>query len=116
VRFTFGQTAEFFKRWKRLKLTDEDQQALEKLLAEHPEAGMVMQGTGGLRKVRFAPPSWHAGKSGAARVCYVIYTDLGYCYLVTLFPKNQKANLSGQDKERIRKLIPALRQLVERLH
>lgn len=41
-----------------------DLQALERILIANPDAGDVIPGTGGLRKLRFAPPSWHTGKRG----------------------------------------------------
>ena len=68
MHLSFIHIAAFTKRWRQLGLTDEDLQMLEQQLIEQPEAGDVMQGAGGLRKVRFAPPSLHRGKSGALRV------------------------------------------------
>lgn len=65
---SFLQTSPFVADAERLGLDDEDMQALERLLIERPDRGAVVAGTGGVRKVRFAPPSWHTGKSGAARV------------------------------------------------
>ena len=70
MRFSFAQVVVFVARWRKLRLTDEDLQALERQIAADPDAGDVMRGTGGVRKLRFAPPSWNTGKSGAARVCY----------------------------------------------
>jgi hypothetical protein len=110
MRLTFGQTVAFDAQWRRLRLTDEDLQALESLIMERPEAGVVMQGTGGLRKIRFAPPSWHTGKSGATRVCYVAYTEFGHCLLVELFAKNEKVNLSAAGKMAARRAVEAFRR------
>jgi hypothetical protein len=62
------QTSGFAADWRRLGLTDDDMRALELAVMEQPEKGVVMRGAGGLRKIRFAPPSWHTGKSGAVRV------------------------------------------------
>jgi hypothetical protein len=42
---------------RRLGMTDEDQRAIEQALLDHPDAGDVVAGTGGLRKIRFAPRS-----------------------------------------------------------
>jgi hypothetical protein len=109
VRFTFGQVAGFVAEWHRLGLTDEDLQALETLIMERPESGVVMPGTGGLRKIRFAPPSWHTGKSGATRVCYVIFADIGYCGLIALFAKNEQSNLNAAQKAQARRLIADLK-------
>jgi hypothetical protein len=61
-----------------------------------------MRGTGGIRKLRFAPPSWNRGKSGAARVCYAVFSRIETVYLLTLFAKNEKANLSDTEKATLR--------------
>ena len=109
MRLTFGQVASFVADWKRLKLTDEDLRALEALILERPRAGVVVQGTGGLRKLRFAPPSWHTGKRGATRVCYVLFTEIDQCYFIALFAKNEQSNLDAAQKAAARKLIEGLR-------
>lgn len=54
---TFGQVATFVADWQHLDLSDEDLRSLEALLLRDPEAGKVIPGTGGARKVRFAPKS-----------------------------------------------------------
>lgn len=68
-----------------------------------------MAGTGGLRKMRFAPPSWHTGKSGAARVCYVVVDGAAVVYLLLIFPKNEKANLTAVERAYFRQRIADLR-------
>ena len=68
MRLTLIQLSTFAAKWPKLRLTDEDLLSLEGLLIDNPEAGQVIPGTGGLRKLRFAPPSWHTGKRGASRV------------------------------------------------
>ena len=113
VGLTFGQVASFVADWKRLRLTDEDLQALEALIMERPEAGVVMHGTGGLRKVRFARPSWRTGKSGATRVCYVLLSEIDQCYLIALLAKNEQSNLNAAQKAAARKLIATIRAHVE---
>jgi hypothetical protein len=52
MQLTFVQLARFASRWAQFKLTDEDLQALERTLLRNPNAGAVVAGTGGLRKVR----------------------------------------------------------------
>lgn len=110
VRYTFIQPASFSSDWARLGLTDDDLRALENEVMARPDAGAVMAGTGGLRKVRYAPPSWRTGKSGALRVCYVVFPNFGVCYLVALFPKNERANLSAADKAMWRRWITQRRK------
>ena len=94
MRLTFIQLSPFVSRWRQYRLTDEDLQALEAVLAADPSAGDVMAGTGGLRKIRFAPPSRHVGKSGAMRVCYAYFPTAEAVYLFTLYAKGNKANLT----------------------
>ena len=97
MTFSFIQVRGFTSRWRSLGLSDEDLQALEAAILSRPEAGPVMQGTAGLRKMRFAPPTWHTGKSGAIRVCYAIFRQYALIYLVTLFTKNESDNLTPTD-------------------
>jgi hypothetical protein len=89
MRFSFVQFRAFSNKWKGSGLTDEDLQAMEKELMEHPDGGPVMQGTSGLRKIRFAPPSLHTGKSGELRVCYALFRHYALIYLVTFFAKKR---------------------------
>ena len=108
MRYTFIQPAPFVSEWNRLGPTDDDLRHLEHEIMARPNAGAVMKGTGGMRKMRFAPPSWHTGKSGAARICYVVFEDLAKVFLLVVFPKNEKVNLTGAERNYFRKLIAAL--------
>lgn len=76
---------------------------------ERPEAGSVMQGTGGLRKVRFAPPSLRTGKSGAFRVGYVYFRTDEAIVLLVIFPKSDQPNLSAAEKAYFKKVIESFR-------
>ena len=102
---TFVQLSRFASRWSQLRLNDDDLRALEQMLLRNPNAGAVVRGTGGLRKVRFAPPSRHVGKSGAMRVGYTYFRTAEAIYLLALYPKNEKANLTAAEKAEARKLI-----------
>ena len=113
VKLTLIQVALFVAKWKRLGLTDEDLQALERQIMDDPHAGKLMRGTGGVRKVRFAPPSWHSGKSGAARVCYVAFSTAGAVCLLTIFGKNEQANLTAGQQAQVRALVGAARRTIE---
>ena len=74
----------------------------------NPEAGAVVAGTGGLRKVRFAPPSRHTGKSGAFRVGYAYFRVASTVYLLAIYPKNEQANLTSAEKADAKKIIEFL--------
>lgn len=103
---TFIILPEFDKNWKIMGLSDEDLRRLENLILQNPEAGALMQGTGGLRKLRFALDN--RGKSGSARVCYVDFIIQETVFLITAYPKNEKENLSKAERNTIHKLIEAL--------
>jgi hypothetical protein len=103
---TFIILPEFDKNWKSMGLSDEDLRRLENLILQNPEAGALMQGTGGLRKLRFALDN--RGKSGSARVCYVDFIIQETVFLITAYPKNEKENLSKAERNTIHKLIEAL--------
>ena len=55
---TFIEVPFFTKRWKEIGLTDEELTALQLLLLKDPQSGPVMEGTGGIRKVRFPLRIW----------------------------------------------------------
>ena len=103
---TFIILPEFDKNWKSMGLSDEDLRRLENLILQNPEACALMQGTGGLRKLRFALDN--RGKSGSARVCYVDFIIQETVFLITAYPKNEKENLSKAERNTIHKLIEAL--------
>lgn len=108
MRLTFIQTAAFASRWRRFRFTDEDLQSLEQQLLARPNVGDVIQGTGGLRKMRFAPPSLHTGKSGAFRVGYVYFRGAEAIVLMVVFAKADQPNLNAAEKARLKKVIESL--------
>lgn len=103
---TFIQTDEFIKNWERLGLTDDDLRRLELKIMKNPQVGPVIQGTGKLRKMRFAFEN--KGKSGSSRVCYVDFLIHETVYLITVYPKNEKDNLSKAERNEIKKFIDIL--------
>ena len=103
---TFIMTQEFDKNWKAMGLTDDDLKALQEELILNPTKGDLMQGTGGLRKLRFAFEG--RGKSGSSRVCYVDFAVYEKIYLITAYPKNEKENLSKAERNAIAAVIRQL--------
>ena len=99
---------EFDQNRNAMSLTDEDLRRLENEILKDPSAGAVMQGTGGLRKLRFALDN--RGKSGSARVCYVDIVLRETIFLITAYPKNEKENLSKAERNNIRTIIEHLEQ------
>lgn len=77
------------------------------MLLKDSESGPVIEGTGGIRKVRF--PLEDRGKSGSVRVCYTDFAEFEVTYLITAFTKKEQENLTDEEKKVLRKLVKALR-------
>ena len=103
---TFIQTNEFVRNWERLGFTDDDLRKLELELLQKPCVGSVIKGTGKLRKMRFA--FQNRGKRGSVRICYVDFAPYKAIYLITVYPKNEKDNLTKEECNEIKKLIELL--------
>lgn len=87
-------------------LNAEERQDLINYLAEHPKAGDIMEGTNGVRKLRWRRGS--QGKSGGVRVIYYYRDDLMPLYLLALFAKGDKANLTKAERNALADLVVVL--------
>lgn len=94
---TFIEVPLFTKRWKEIGLNDKELRALQIILLKDPESGPGMEGTGGIRKVRF--PLENRGKSGSVRVCYTDFAEYEVIYLITAFEK--KIEKTFQQKRKV---------------
>lgn len=101
----FVEWKRFTKDWCDLRLNDDALTSLQFTMMIDPKAGAVIEGTGGLRKMRFAPPSWNTGKSGATRICYVYFEEYAAVYLLRAYAKNEQDDLNDSEKQAIAKLI-----------
>ena len=105
---TFIEVPLFTRRWKEIGLDDEELQALQIILLKDPESGPIMEGSGGIRKVRF--PLENRGKSGSVRVCYTDFADYEVIYLITAFEKKDQENLTAEEKNVLKKLVKSLKE------
>ncbi len=96
---TVVELPEFVRRAKDL-MTEAERTALIDMLAADPEAGVSLGG--GLRKARFARAG--AGKSGGFRTVHFYRAGAGPVFLLTMFAKNEKANLSAGELAALVKL------------
>ena len=105
------ETPEFLAMTRKL-MSEEERTLLVDYLAYNPAAGDLIQGTGGLRKVRWGLEA--RGKSGGARVIY-FYHDPGMpLFALTAYAKNEKADLSQQDRNDFKQLTALLVQRSKR--
>jgi hypothetical protein len=104
----FLELRSFSATWSELRLTAEDLLRLQDAILADPRQHPVIPGTGGLRKMRFAPPSLKTGKRGALRVCFASFERFSAIVLVLAFRKNESENLSAADKKAAKKLLVEL--------
>jgi hypothetical protein len=102
---TIAETSEYLRRAERLMSDDERRDVLA-YLAEHPRAGDLMEGTGGVRKLRWSRGG--RGKSGGVRVIYYFHSEAMPLYLLTLFAKNERSNLSKAERNELAELVGLL--------
>ncbi len=102
---TVAETEPFQRKINKL-LSDDEKYDLIAYLSEHPSAGDLIQGTGGIRKLRWARGS--KGKSGGVRIIYYFHSEKMPLYLLAAFGKNEKANISAEEKKLLSKLIKEL--------
>ena len=101
-------TKEFDRTWKELGLNDDDLSELKIYLCKNPDCGDTLEGTGGVKKLRWALEG--RGKSGGARIVYLDIVFAERIYLLTAFPKNQKANLSKSERNQMRNVVTAIKK------
>ncbi len=104
----FVYTAPFLRSWKAMGLDESDQKLLEEALLKNPQAGDVIEGTGGARKMRIQLEG--RGKSGGGRIIYVDVFEKEKLYLLLAYPKNVQDNLTPEQKKMIHKLIDAIKK------
>lgn len=95
-----------YRSFAEKHLSEEERQSIIDYLAEHPKAGDIMRGTGGVRKLRWGKGG--RGKSGGVRVIYYFHDERLPLYLLTLFAKNEQANLTAQECNTLAKLVDVL--------
>jgi hypothetical protein len=103
---TVAQTKAFEKSADDAGMSEEEIEDLISYLAENPMAGDEMEGTGGCRKIRVAGRG--KGKSGGYRTVTFYSGENLPVFLITVFGKGEKSNLTPKEKAAIRTLTKAI--------
>jgi hypothetical protein len=107
--------APFFAQLLPDYLSDDDYRALQQSLARDPEAGDIIPGTGGFRKLRWADRRRGKGKRGGLRVIYYYFIADNQIWLMTLHDKDEVADLSPNERRLLKAAIEQeTRQRAER--
>ena len=102
---TVVELPEFLRKSEKL-LSHSECMSIVNYLATHPAAGDIMQGTGGIRKLRWSAQG--KGKSGGVRVIYYYHNKSIPLFLLTVFGKGEKANLSKSERNDLASLTSLL--------
>lgn len=87
-------------------LSEEDRDELKSYLASEPKAGVLIPGTGGIRKLRWAAKS--KGKRGGGRVIYYFHDSNRPLFLLDFFTKGSKTDLTAQEKKVLASLVASI--------
>jgi len=102
---TVVETPSYLADAERLFSSDERKAIVDRLAAD-PTCGVVIPGSGGIRKVRFG--FGVRGKSGGARIIYLFSGVNLPVFILAVFAKNEKANLSAADRNALGKMTVAM--------
>lgn len=92
-----------FSKQVQAAWSDVEYRALQFYLILRPDAGKIIPGSGGLRKIRWQMSG--RGKRGGARIIYYWQDDRDRVYLLFMYPKNVRSNLSRAELAKLRKLM-----------
>jgi mRNA-degrading endonuclease RelE of RelBE toxin-antitoxin system len=84
-------------------LNDDEYGELQQALLQKPDAGPVIPGSGGVRKLRWAASG--RGKRGGYRVIYYVKRAHGVIWLLTMYPKNVTENIPAHVLRQIRREV-----------
>ena len=102
---TVVETPTYLKRAEKL-FSAQEREGIVAMIASDPECGEVIQGTGGFRKVRVGRGG--IGKRGGARVIYILRNESFPVFLIAVYSKNEKANLSKKERNDLAKIADSI--------
>jgi hypothetical protein len=102
---TIVELPEYMRKIEKL-LDEEERNNVIRYLALNPRSGVLIKGSGGIRKIRWARKGM--GKSGGARIIYFFHDEDIPVFLLTAFGKNEKANLTKSERNELAKLTHLL--------
>jgi hypothetical protein len=109
MRAIFVESREFTE-WVVMHLPDEAYAGLQRELMNNPTKGDLMSGCGGLRKVRTGDPRRGKGKRGGARVIYLYVPEAKRFFMLDIYGKDEKDDLSAAEKKAFAALVDILKR------
>lgn len=94
-----------FTRQIRSLIDDDEYAGLQSLLGSNPNYGELIQGTGGLRKIRWTHRSQGRGERGGIRVIYYVQAAKNQIYLILAYAKSARDDLTRQERNTLRAIV-----------
>ena len=94
-----------FMRFRDDYLDDDGFAELQRYLASNPEAGDMVPGAGGIRKLRWNDPRRGKGRRGGLRVVYYCFLSEQEIWLLTLYDKDEAADLTKDERDHLRRAL-----------
>lgn len=114
MRRRFVESAGFSDDRRKLErareLSHDDLLALEESILSDPQAGDLVPGTGGLRKIRLGQRGVGRGKSGGVRVYYLDLPRRAVTHLLAIFGKREKSDLSSAERKAVAEMVKQLKE------
>jgi hypothetical protein len=92
-----------FSRYRDSYFSDEQFADLQKHLLKNPQAGVVVPGSGGVRKLRWQRPGM--GRRGGLRVIYYLQDEKDRIWLLTVYGKSARENITAKDLRQLREVV-----------
>lgn len=94
-----------FQKHRADYLSDDEYRALQDVMLQKPDAGDVIKGTGGLRKLRFGDKRRGKGKRGGLRVIYYYWVEGTQFWLFTIYDKDEMDDLDSDERKAFAELL-----------
>jgi len=101
--------SKIFEKLREKYFDDESYKAFQNFLLEQPLAGDIIQGTGGLRKVRWSANG--KGKRGGVRTIYLYLVEKSHIHFLTVYAKNEMSDLTANEKKILKNLAEELKNV-----
>ena len=100
-------TPKFLQLARKVLTVGKLQELIDSLII-NPEAGLLISGTGGIRKLRWQTGKNNKGKSGGVRILYYYDKNICIVLLITLYKKSDQENIEASEKVYLKKILPEL--------
>ena len=99
--------SKIFEKLRDKYFDDTSFREFQNFLLEQPDTGDTIQGTGGLKKVRWSAKG--KGKRGGIRTIYLYLADKSHIHLLTVYAKNEMSDLTSSEKKVLKSIAEEIK-------